>query len=229
MLGIFKLLYKVTGNRRLNGLPFRFIYLNSQQKPTTPFYFLDIGCGNHSVTYAKQYFPNCKYYGLDLNREYNNDENEFKLMEDFYEANLEESDLNQIPASKFDYINMAHVIEHIKNHEKVLERLSSKLNKDGIIYIEYPNWRSTKLPSMYQTLNFFDDSTHVHIHSNRDLANVLLKLNMRIIKMGTRRDIFEIINMPRWVLGAIIKGKRISGTFFWSFLGFSDYIIARKN
>ena len=110
----------------------------------------------------------------------------------------------------------------------VLEKLCTKLKKDGMIFIEFPNWRSTKLPSMYKTLNFFDDSTHVYIHSNRDLANVLMKLDMQILKMGTRRNIFEIIFIPKRLLTSLIKRERITGSIFWSLLGFSDYIIAKK-
>jgi SAM-dependent methyltransferase len=227
--GINKLGYKLTGNKRFQGLPFKFLYLNKQPFSTGEFAFLDIGCGNHSATYTKWFFPNCKYYGLDLDRNYNNDENDFKVMEAFYELDLEKSDLKSVPDAMFDYINLSHVIEHIKNHEILLERLLPKLRDGGIIFIEYPGYRSTKLPSMYHSLNFFDDPTHVHIHSHRDLANVLMKNDMQIIKMGTRRDIFEIISIPRKLLAALRNRWRVEGIVFWSLLGFADFIIAKRN
>jgi len=228
MTGIFKLMYKITGNKQFLGSLFKFSYLNSQSISQTSFLFLDIGCGNHSASLTKKIFPNCKYYGLDLNKDYNNDENEFKLMEAFYEADLSTSDLRQIPDGMFDYINMTHVIEHIKNHEFALEKLCTKLKKDGMIFIEYPSWRSTKLPSMHKTLNFFDDQTHIYIHDNRDLANLLMKFDMQILKMGTRRNIFEILVIPKRLLISLIKRERITGSVFWSLLGFADYIIAKK-
>jgi len=226
--GLNKLGYKITGNKRFIGLPFKFVYLNKQPFSTEPFSFLDIGCGNHSATSTKWFFPNCKYYGLDLNKDYNNDENDFRLMEAFYEIDLETSDFKSIPDAMFDYINLSHVLEHIKNHELVLERLLPKLKNGGLIYIEYPGFRSTKLPSMYHSLNFFDDPTHVHIHSHRALANLLMKNDMQIIKMGTRRDAFEIIAIPRKLISSWINGWRLKGIIFWSLLGFADFIIAKR-
>ena len=223
-----KLCYKLTGSKRFIGLPYRFSYLNKQPVPTEPFYFLDIGCGNHSATTTKKFFPDFKYYGLDFTRDYANDDNDFKLMDGFYEVNLETSDLSLIPDGMFDYINLSHLIEHIQNHEIMLKRLVKKLKKGGVMYMEYPNWRSTKLPSMYQSLNFFDDDTHVHIHSNRDLANLLMKEDMQVIKMGTRRSLFEIVFIPVRVLESWVKGQRLRGGIFWSLFGFADYIILKK-
>ena len=227
-----RLLYKISGNKRFVGLPFKFIYLNKLAFSKEEFLFLDVGCGNHSCSATKNIFPNCKYYGLDLNKDYNNDESEFKRMSGFFEANLESSDLSEIPDGMFDYINLSHVIEHIKNYEAMLVRLVSKLKKGGCIYLEYPAFRSTKLPHvtkrMAGSLNFFDDATHVHLHSNRDLANILLKLDTKIVKMGTRRSTMEILAIPIKVLDSLIKGVKIRGGFFWSFFGFADYIIAEK-
>ena len=60
---------------------------------------------------------------------------------------------------------MVHVIEHLHNGDKVLEGLLTKLRSGGVIYIEYPGIRSTRLPSMRGSLNFSDDPTHVRLYS----------------------------------------------------------------
>lgn len=50
---------------------------------------LDVGCGNHSASRTKKYYPSCKYYGVDVTR-YNNDEQDFQCMEQYFEMNIDE-------------------------------------------------------------------------------------------------------------------------------------------
>jgi trans-aconitate methyltransferase len=158
-------------------LPAKYRFLNKLFKQGE-FVLLDIGAGNHSASKTKKWFPNCEYHGLDLNKNYNNDENDFKLMQSFYELNLEELNLDSVPNANFDFIMMAHVIEHLKNGDQVLVKLLAKLKPGGYLYVEYPGIRSTRLPRMKGTLNFFDDDTHVRVYSLTELYNLFLKNNI---------------------------------------------------
>jgi 2-polyprenyl-3-methyl-5-hydroxy-6-metoxy-1,4-benzoquinol methylase len=189
---------------------------------------LDIGAGNHSASKTKKWFPNCEYHGLDLNKNYNNDENDFKLMKSFYELNLEELNLDSVPNSHFDFIMMAHVIEHLKNGDQVLVKLLAKLKPGGYLYVEYPGIRSTRLPRMKGTLNFFDDDTHVRVYSLTELYNLFLKNNTEIIKGGTRKYIPNILMMPFKVIHNLIKYGKILPSIFWDFFGFAEFILIKK-
>src|SRR5215203_3051235 len=100
-----------------------------------PFRMLDIGTGNHSASKTKSLFPNCEYYGLDLNKDYNNDEEDFKVMKDFYEMDLTELNFSSLPNKFFDAIWLVHVIEHLHNGDKVLEGLLKKLKPEGYMYV----------------------------------------------------------------------------------------------
>src|SRR5437764_10751550 len=92
-----------------------------------PFKLLDIGAGNHSASKTKWLFPNCSYYGVDLNKNYNNDEKDFAAMESFFEMDLTKLQFQDIPDNNFDAICMVHVIEHLHNGDLVIEKLLSKL------------------------------------------------------------------------------------------------------
>ena len=192
------------------------------------FVLLDIGAGNHSASKTKKWFPNCEYHGLDLNKNYNNDENDFKLMKSFYELNLEELNLDSVPNAHFDFIMMAHVIEHLKNGDQVLVKLLAKLKPGGYLYVEYPGIRSTRLPRMKGTLNFFDDDTHVRVYSLTELYNLFLKNNTEIIKGGTRKYIPNILMMPFKVIHNLIKYGKILPSIFWDFFGFAEFILIKK-
>lgn len=208
-------------------LPAKYRFLNKLFKQGE-FVFLDIGAGNHSASKTKKWFPNCEYHGLDLNKNYNNDENDFKLMKSFYELNLEELNLDSVPNANFDFIMMAHVIEHLKNGDQVLVKLLAKLKPGGYLYVEYPGIRSTRLPRMKGTLNFFDDDTHVRVYSLTELYNLFLKNNTEIIKGGTRKYIPNILMMPFKVIHNLIKYGKILPSIFWDFFGFAEFILIKK-
>ncbi len=208
--------------------PFRYDVLNSWLKKDGVV-VLDIGCGNHSASKIEVYYPNCKYYGLDVNKNYNNDERDFLAMDDFYEIDLnkEPEKLNIIPNNFFDVIIMSHIIEHLKEGEKILLTLTSKLKKGGMIYIETPAPKTAKFPK-YFGLNFYGDSTHIRPYAISNLDKLLHDNNFEIIKEGTRRSLKRIILLPFYFVGAIVYYKNIPASIFYDLVGFANYLIAIK-
>lgn len=209
------------------ALPAKYRFLNKIFKQNS-FVLLDIGAGNHSASKTKKWFPNCEYHGLDLDKNYNNDESDFKEMKAFYELNLENLDFDSIPDNHFDFIMMAHVIEHLKNGDKVVEKLMSKLKSGGRFYVEFPGIRSTRLPRMDGTLNFFDDDTHVRIYSLTEIYNLFIRNNFEIERGGRRRYWPNILIMPFKIPHNLIKYGKIIPSIFWDLLGFADYVLAKK-
>jgi len=193
-----------------------------------PFKLLDVGAGNHSATRITTTFPACEYYGLDLNKEYSNSEEDFKRMKGFYEVDLTKLDYSIVPDNYFDGIVMAHVIEHLHNGDKVLPGLLQKVKPGGYFYIEYPGMKSTKLPSMYGTLNFYDDPTHVRIYSVNELKKIFESNNCEVLKSGIRRNWYYIISMPLRIIISLIKKGRLQGNIFWDLLGFAEFLYVRK-
>ncbi len=193
-----------------------------------PFKLLDVGSGNHSASRIRAIFPNCEYYGLDINKEYNNNEADFRAMEDFFELDLTRLDYGIIPDQFFDGIWMAHVIEHLPNGDEVVRKLISKLKPGGFFYLEYPGQHSTKLPSMPGSLNFYDDPTHVRIYSVTELSLVFEREHCTVLKSGIRRNWFYIFALPARALITIMKKGRLEGNLFWDLLGFAEFLYVRK-
>jgi trans-aconitate methyltransferase len=153
-------------------LPFRFKHFYKEFRNKS-FNLLDIGAGSHSASLTKKWFPNCSYYGIDKVRDYENDPADLELMTEFYQLDVTELKFDIIPDSFFDIINMSHVIEHLPNGDKVISILLQKLKSQGMIYIEFPSVRSTKLPSMKGTLNFYDDNTHMRLYKVNEISQIL--------------------------------------------------------
>ncbi len=205
----------------------KFLYLWKVYN-SRPFKLLDIGAGNHSASKTCFIFPNCEYYGLDLDRNYNNGPEDFAVMKDFYEMDLTKLDFSSIPNNYFDCMRMVHVIEHLHNGDKVLEGLLPKLKSGGYFYIEYPGQKSTKLPSMYGTLNFSDDPTHVRIYSVIELKNLFTSKKAEVLESGTRRNIYYISAMPFRIIKTWLQGKKLQGNIFWDLIGFAEYLWVKK-
>jgi ubiquinone/menaquinone biosynthesis C-methylase UbiE len=193
-----------------------------------PFRLLDIGAGNHSATKAKTVFPNCEYHGVDMERDYNNSEEDLKLMDAFYEMDLTKLNFTAMPDNYFDAIQIAHVIEHLYNGDEVIKGLLPKLKSGGYIYLEYPGEKSTRLPSMYGSLNFKDDPTHVRVYSVKELTALLEANGCKVLKSGLRRNGWFIMATPFRIIKTWASGKKLQGNIFWDLLGFAEFVWARK-
>lgn len=193
------------------------------------FHLLDIGSGNQSATKTIALFPQCQYYGLDLNRDYNNNAADFALMKAFYEMDLTKLDFKQLPDNFFDAILIVHVIEHLHNGDEVLKHLLPKLKSGGWLYVEYPGKKSTKLPSMKGTLNYYDDSTHVRLYSVPELMKLFEANGCTVVDKGTRRSWFYVFATPGRILFRWVRGKSVTGNIFWDLLGFAEFLTVKKN
>ena len=192
------------------------------------FTLLDVGAGNHSATKIKKHFPQCRYFGIDIVKDYNNSEEDFNLMEGFWEKDLTKLDFNDIPDHFFDAILMTHIIEHLQNGDKVINALLPKLKKGGYIYIEYPSGNSVNFPSKKGTLNFYDDPTHVRIYNTKELADLLEAQGMKVLQSGIRRDWRNILMMPVKIIHNKIKYGYVMGSVYWDWFGFAEFVFAEK-
>ncbi|MEP7277835.1 MAG: class I SAM-dependent methyltransferase [Bacteroidota bacterium] len=193
-----------------------------------PFKLLDVGAGNHSASRIASLFANCRYYGLDMDKNYNNSAADFKVMKDFYELDLTKLDYGIIPDQYFDGIWMAHVIEHLYNGEEVLPRLIQKLKPGGYFFIEYPGKKSMNLPSMKGTLNFKDDTSHVRLYTVPELTAIFENNGCTVLASGTRRNLFYIAALPLRAIISLLKKGHIEGNVFWDLLGFAEYLWVQK-
>lgn len=207
-------------------MPFKLKFFKSEYRNKT-FNFLDVGCGNHSPSVTKNWFPNCEYYGIDK-EDYINNEYDISLMTRYYNLDLTNDSLSIIPDNYFDIVVLSHIIEHLFNGLEIIEKLTKKIKQGGKIYIEFPSEHSLSLPSVEGSLNFCDDPTHVRVYSVREIANQLLINNFRVIRAGVRRDLIMMIIFPFKFLLKFIIRRKIGGGDFWDITGFASYVYAEK-
>jgi SAM-dependent methyltransferase len=192
------------------------------------FKLLDVGTGNHSASEVHYYLPKCQYHGVDITRNYNNSEKDFSLMRRFWKKDLTQLEFYDIPDNFFDAILMAHIVEHLHNGDLVIKALIPKLKKGGVIYIEYPSAKSLSFPSRRGTLNFRDDPTHVRIYSVSEISGILSQNCCSVLKSGTWQRWLNILLMPFKMVHNKIKYKYVTGSTYWDWYGFAEFVFAKK-
>jgi hypothetical protein len=212
--------------KRLVNFKLAFMHRSFKNRP---FKLLDVGAGNHSASRIVSVFPNCSYYGLDMDKSYNNADSDFTVMKDFYELDLTKLDYSMVPDDNFHGIWMSHVIEHLYNGDQVIPGLIKKLRSGGYFYIEYPGKKSLTLPSMKETLNFKDDPTHVRVYSVKELAAIFEANGCTVLQSGTRRNWYYIAALPLRALISLVKKGYVQGNVLWDIAGFAEYLWVKKN
>lgn len=210
--------------------PTKFLY--TRRRLTTPApWILDLGCGNHSPSLTKHWFPQCHYSGADI-QNYNLDEKDFAAMDDFYLVQIDGSGYSAIPDSSYDLIIVHHVIEHMSDPSPILDSLCAKLKPGGYLWIAFPSVRSLALPSAAAgTLQFCDDDTHVRVPSLEDTSNVLLRNGLKVLHAGETRDLVRtlvgLLVLPLALLRWAFTGK-LRAYGLWYLLGFEDHVLAQR-
>jgi len=189
---------------------------------------LDIGSGSHSSSITKKWWPDSHYTGVDRDVNYDNTPEDISAMDEFIQLDLTELDYKKIQNNSFDVIIMSHVIEHLHNGDQVLPLLFKKLKKGGLFYIEFPCEASASFPSKRETLNFFDDDTHVRIYSIKEVADIFMQENFTVKAAGKNRSWVNIALMPIKIPLQLLTKGYVRGGVYWDWYGFADYIVAEK-
>jgi SAM-dependent methyltransferase len=192
---------------------------------------LDIGCGNNSPSTTKRWFLGCHYSGADVVR-YNNTEGDVAVMDTFYPLGVDGSGYDAIPDASFDFIILHHVIEHISDPEPMLATICDKLKPGGVIWIAFPSLKSLAFPpAAVGCLQFCDDPSHIYVPHIREVANVLLSNNVRVLHAGRSQDFIRtalgVVMLPIAFLRRVVTG-RLSCKGLWYVLGFEDSVFGQR-
>lgn len=196
---------------------------------------LDVGCGNHSPTVTKQYFPHCRYEGVDRER-WNRDEHDDAVMDAFHEIDLDcPEQLGVLPSAAYDLVICSHVLEHLRDPWAVIPELARTVKPGGFLYIEVPSERSLRLPrartgffGIRGCLHFEDDPTHRGLVSPDRAAALLDKAGLRMIRRGKRFLLRRVILLPLYALAGLALRGYIPASVVWDVLGFADVLVAQR-
>src|SRR5580658_3870902 len=193
---------------------------------------LVVGCGDNSPTITKKWFPGCHYAGADI-QQYNLNDSDLAAMDEFFPLGADGTGYAAIPESSYDFIILNHVIEHMTDPEPIVAVLCQKLGSGGYMWIAFPSERSLTLPhSVDETLNFYDDPTHVSVPDLNAIAKTLAANGIDVLHSGRSREgvltrVADVFKLGKRLLVKAVTG-RFSGRGMWYILGFEDHVFGQR-
>lgn len=206
---------------------FRYHILRRVSRNAAP-RILDLGCGPKHPYYVRLLFPRAVYTAVDLLPFESLPERTRVSIDHYRRCDLGAEGLTAVGEGRFDIIILSHILEHLLNGLEILDEACRRLAPDGLIYCEYPRLASTRMPSAYGTLNFWDDPTHVRLYSLMEILNVLNGNRIRAEAFGVRRFWPRIAIAPVRVLHSLITERRLRGGDLWDLFGFAEYVLGRR-
>lgn len=205
-------------------------------KRNRPFRILDVGCGNHSPSITKRYFPECEYHGVD-NQRWNRDVHDDRSINHFFNMDLDiPASLNAIQDRAYHAIICSHVLEHLARPYDIALELSKKLAPNGIMYVEVPSRKSLKLPSARNgwcgvrgCLNFYDDETHTALVDLDVLADRLRSQGFTVNGPDPARLLRRIVLLPLYMAAVLVIKGFIPASILWDISGFSEKLVVTKD
>jgi SAM-dependent methyltransferase len=197
---------------------------------------LDVGCGNHSPSLTRRYYPDATYHAVDRSFDWNLDDADKAAIDRFFEADLDAAGALAGPADRaYDTVLCSHVLEHVRNPKAVAAALAEKVAPGGALYVEVPSLRSVSFPSAREgwfgirgCLNFRDDPTHREPVDLRSVVPVLQGAGLAVSPVRTRRLARRIALLPAYVGAGLALRGYVPASVIWDAVGFAEYVVGRR-
>ncbi|WP_299211142.1 class I SAM-dependent methyltransferase [uncultured Aquimarina sp.] len=146
---------------------------------------LDVGCGEGAfASFIKEKYQT-ETWGIELMKE--EGEKAKKLLDKVFIGEVE-GFIDKLPDEYFDAIYFNDVLEHLVDPYMVLEKIKSKLSKDGVIISSIPNMRyHSALKNLVLKKNWeyedhgIMDKTHLRFFTGKSIANMYTRLGYKIL------------------------------------------------
>jgi len=164
------------GKSTLDRLKLSGILRQLERRPRS---YLDVGCGNGRFlkVMAERGVAKSSLYGLELDASV-----VAKLSAEGFQVHCERVEsCESIPSGGIDLITMFHVIEHLDNPARVIERLASWLAPGGVLALETPNIDSWDA-RLFQTHYWggYHIPRHWHLFNPETLTQLLTRAGLEV-------------------------------------------------
>lgn len=143
---------------------------------------LDIGSGRgFMLYYLKKYYHYRRAEGTQISK------NALEFSRLKLGLKIYDSDLLDVPLNNYDFdlVTMWHVLEHVSQPEKYIEKITELLNEQGTLIVEVPNFNSWTRKLTGQYWLGLDLQNHIGFFTPKSLCLFLEKYKLKILKIRT--------------------------------------------
>jgi tetratricopeptide (TPR) repeat protein/2-polyprenyl-3-methyl-5-hydroxy-6-metoxy-1,4-benzoquinol methylase len=194
-------------------------------------HLVDLGAGEgglaHWKTWGEPQRTDLRLYGVDRRR------GAYADLYDGWEALDLDEELPQFAGVPLTTCYSTHLIEHLKQPDRLVAWIGARLPPGGRCYVEWPSPSTTGLPTSQELLaagfdvgpaNFYDDSTHIAPPDPEQVGRILRDAGVDIRECG----IIDLGSIAEELfLRGPDRGARTMG--FWCMSGWCAYVVAEKS
>lgn len=100
----------------------------------------------------------------------------------------------KLPKNYFDVAILNHTLEHLKNPVSVLKKVKTVLKKDGIVYVDVPNFASLDSRIWQARWKYLIPEEHLYQFTPKTLSAAFEKAGLKLIWWRTWSGIFDVAN-----------------------------------
>ena len=165
-------------------------------------FFLDIGCGS-GVSLIEAEYLGANAFGLEADPNVEKIKKSLNL--NIFQGNLDESPLKD---TSFNLIVLNQVIEHIPEPDILLKSLNTKLIKDGLIIISFPNINSFWRFLFKEKWINWHVPYHLHHFNEKNFTKLIKKCGFQIIKKKSITPNIWTLMQLRTIRKSILIGEK---------------------
>jgi 2-polyprenyl-3-methyl-5-hydroxy-6-metoxy-1,4-benzoquinol methylase len=195
----------------LDGFKFRGILRHLGRLPSN---YLDIGCGDGRYLRHLEKrlgLARDRLWGLELSEKV-----VASLRAQGYQAiNTTIEACDSVPAHSIDLMTMFHVIEHLPNPARALEKMADWITPGGIVAIETPNFDALDAKLFRRTYwGGYHIPRHWHLFRSRTLTRLLEDHGFRVVKLSYQTGhSFWMYSFHHLLRYGRLHSKRLSALF----------------